>query len=237
MGEARDKWNQKPDDPASYADLLNRYNELQLRVTRFSSVEQQMINIRNRLDREITMHKRMHDSNKKALLEMSDEAFSHFIAESVVDIFEVEVGIAMVIHNGEEPAEVTGIEGARPAKESYPLIRSVLEPLCDPDTSGNILKISRGDFEKLEPHLPLDQAYGSLLSDHENRISLLVVGGILKSGVRTYEPLDRERDIIFSVFTQQVLAHVVNRKKNKTILNQVENLRKHEQLLASIVQT
>jgi PAS domain S-box-containing protein len=237
MQDQPDNSGQGKEQTVSYEELLRKYNELQLRVTRFSAVEQQMINIRYRLDHEISMHKRMHDSNQRALHEMTDKEFLRFIAESVVDIFEVEVGVALIEDTEEPSSPFFGIEGANPPSSSLAEISSILKTLCVSGTGDNILKISAREQEKLKPHLPLVQAYGTMLSDPENRISLLIAGGILDSGTQIYEPLDREREVVFGVFAQQILAHAVNRKKNKTILRQVEILRTHEQLLASVVQT
>ncbi len=226
----------QPEFSGTREELLKRYNDLQLRVTRFSAVEQQMINIRNRLDHEIAMHRRMHDCNKKALLEMSDNEFSKFIAESVVDIFEVQVGLIMITHTDLPGSQVPGIEGAYVADEDYAKIQTILTSLCELNTTGNILKIEPSDFESLKPMLPLKQAYGIQLTDRENNISLVIAGGILEGGVLLYDTLDKERDIIFSLFAQQVLAQVVNRKKNKTIIRQVDKIETSGKRLAKITE-
>ena len=224
----------KPEFSGTYEELLNKYAELQLRVTRFSAVEQQMINIRNRLDHEIAMHKRMHAINKRALLEMQDEEFSKFISESVVDIFEVEVGLAIIIDTDTPGLLIAGVEGTSVAAEEFQKIHSILTSLCVSSTSGNILKIEPSDYELLKPILPLKQAYGIQLRDLQNNISLLITGGILETGVLLYEPLDKDREIIFSLFAQQMLAQVVNRKKNKTIIRQVEKIETSGKRLAKI---
>ncbi len=224
----------KPEFSGTYEELLKKYTDLQLRVTRFSAVEQQMINIRNRLDHEISMHKRMHGVNKRALLEMPDDEFSKFISESVVDIFEVEVGLAIIVDTDTPGLLTAGVEGASIAAEEFQQIHSVLTSLCLSGTSGNILKIEPSDYELLRPLLPLKQAYGIQLTDQHNKISLLIAGGILETGVLLYEPLDKDREIIFSLFAQQMLAQVVNRKKNKTIINQVEKIETSGKRLAKI---
>lgn|GEM_PF-1010575 len=224
----------KPEFSGTYEDLLKKYTDLQLRVTRFSAVEQQMINIRTRLDHEITMHKRMHAINKKALLEMSDNEFSKFIAESVVDIFEVEVGLTIIIDTDSPDLQSAGIEGASVAEKDFHKIHTVLSSLCESNASGNILTIEPSDYELLSPILPLKQTYGIRLTDLQNNISLFIAGGILESGVLLYEPLDKDRDIIFSLFAQQMLAQVVNRKKNKTIIRQIERIETSGKRLARI---
>ena len=46
--------------------LLADYRELQLRVTRFSAVEQELINTRDQLDAELVLYKRLNDFIKDA---------------------------------------------------------------------------------------------------------------------------------------------------------------------------
>jgi len=58
-----------------YDELLKQYRELQLRVTRFSAVEQELINTRDRLDHELVLHQRLHRYNSDALKEVDESAF------------------------------------------------------------------------------------------------------------------------------------------------------------------
>ena len=74
-------------------DLLRRYEELQLRVTRFSAVEMQLVTARQRLDRQVGIHTRMQEFNARALQRMDDVAFNRLTAESLVDSFELEMGV------------------------------------------------------------------------------------------------------------------------------------------------
>lgn len=236
MSGTDDRQVSSPDFSGSYDELLRRYQDLQLRVTRFSAVEQQMINIRNRLDHEIAMHKRMHDSSKKALLEMPDDVFARFIAESVVDIFEVETGLAIISYTDEAGFTHAGIEGTIIGETDPMVLRNALVDLCEVHTGRSILQMESPQAVPLRKIIPLHQAYGIAMNDQRNHISLVIAGGILDTGVQIYEPLDKERDIIFSVFAQQVLAQVVNRKKNKTIVGQVEKIERSQQRMAMITQ-
>lgn len=224
MSQSVDQTANQTDFQGLYEELLRKYKELQLRVTRFSAVEQQMINIRFRLDHEIAMHKRMHDSNKKALLEMTDDEFAKFIAESVVDIFEVQVGVAIIRYTDQESFVMAGSEGITIHQQDVAQIESELASLCALNKSGNILEMNFSCYDVARSILPMTQAYGSHLTDPANNISLVITGGILEGGLALYDQVDKERDVIFSVFAQQVLAQVVNRKKNKTIRQQVEKI-------------
>ena len=51
----------------THEELLNAYRELQLRVTRFSAVEQELINTRDALDHELESYKRFQQYVAKAL--------------------------------------------------------------------------------------------------------------------------------------------------------------------------
>ena len=76
--------------------LLQDYRELQLRVTRFSFVEQQLINTRDRLDHELELYKRLNKFSSLALRDNTEEDYYRLIVESVVDVFEVETSIFFV---------------------------------------------------------------------------------------------------------------------------------------------
>jgi PAS domain S-box-containing protein len=198
-------------------ELLNRYNELQLRVTKFSAVEQELINTRNRLDTEISMHKRMHAYNKSAFAEMSDSEFVALAAEAVIDIFEVEAGLVIVNHTDMIEIPVVGVEGLSVQTENYPVIFTILNSLFDSDTSGNVIRFESSAFDSLKNYLPYSRAYGVRYHDNENSVSIIILGGVSAGGRLLYDPLDKDREVIFSIFAQKVLAQAVNRKKNQTI--------------------
>ena len=97
----------------SYDSLLKQYRELQLRITRFSVVEQQLINTRDRLDHELVMYKRLSNFNVDALNESKECAFFKLVAEAIVDIFEVEAGVAHVRNyesNGDTKITMEGLQ-------------------------------------------------------------------------------------------------------------------------------
>jgi hypothetical protein len=76
-----------------FEDLLKEYRDLQLRVTQFSAIEQKLINTQDRLDYELLLYKRLQKFNSLALQDLSRENFVRLIAESIIDILEVESSI------------------------------------------------------------------------------------------------------------------------------------------------
>ena len=77
-------------DNPDFDSLLEDYRKLQLRVTRFSNTEQELINTRDRLDQELVQYKRMSDFNSAALKTTDTKQLLALTSEAIVDIFEVE---------------------------------------------------------------------------------------------------------------------------------------------------
>ena len=51
-----------------YEKLLQDYHDLQLRVTQFSNIEQQLINTQDKLDSELLLYKRLQKFNRQNTL-------------------------------------------------------------------------------------------------------------------------------------------------------------------------
>jgi len=97
----------------AYEKLLKEYRELQLRVTKFSAVEQELINIRDRLDNELDMYKRLHQYSSKALRQETKKELLRFSTEAIVDIFETEGSLVLFERSGENPVSFLFTEGLR----------------------------------------------------------------------------------------------------------------------------
>jgi hypothetical protein len=76
--------------PLSYEELYEQYLELQLRVTRFSATEQELINTRDRLDQELELYKRLNSFNNDAIRSQTVNEFLQLAVESIIDILEVQ---------------------------------------------------------------------------------------------------------------------------------------------------
>lgn len=211
-------------DQPSYEELLRSYRELQLRVTRFGAVEQELINARDRLDREVTLHKRMQDFNTVALRGLRDMDFIRLVAESMVDIFEFELAFACVSYpnSAEEPLcylEASGMpDGADPQ-----LGRKVQELLPQMPT-GSVIHIGKESAAAFGEELGLNQAIATQVRDRSGRILITLLGGITEKGLQFYHPIDPKRDNAVSVFSQQVLAHVENQFKARSIAQSEKRL-------------
>ena len=108
-----------------YDELFAKYAELQLRVTRFSSTEQELINARDRLDQELLLYKKLSDFNTEALKTSSKVEFLQKVVETIIDIFETEIGIIHYTSKSGLFEDKFFIEGARKSEHQH-----LLEDLC-----------------------------------------------------------------------------------------------------------
>lgn len=94
------------------ADAASRLEPEQApRSLAYSVVQQQLIDARDRLDREVTRLTRMHAFNARALRLTQDTEFVSAIAEAIVDIFEVEVGFCWLLDDRGAVREPIGVLG------------------------------------------------------------------------------------------------------------------------------
>ncbi|MBX7180785.1 MAG: hypothetical protein K1X82_01640 [Bacteroidia bacterium] len=219
----------------TYDELLIRYRDLELRVTRFFAIEQKLINIRHKLDNEIVRHKRMHSLNQKAQEDLDDQEYCNLMAEAIVDVFEVEYGILIYRIKDENSYQswigTEGIDSIDPD-----LIFERLVPLCIKTGQENLLNFHENDLASLNSVLPLKQAYGKFIDDPQHNLELFLLAGISEKGASIYEPLEKESDAIFSLFTQQVYVNIKNRLKRRTIKNQIKKMESYGHNLEVISQ-
>ncbi len=216
----------------SYEELLKHYRDLQLRVTRFSAIEQELINTRDRLDHELVLHQRLHRYNSDALKAPDESYFFQIEAEAIVDVFEMEGSLVVFIPmNGGTPGFFT--EGV-----SLPsLDQSILDSIY---ALGKKYPLGKCAILKSET-LNLDaffSKYDEGLFAHfiEPRLEyeVYLFGLISKTNAPLYNK-PRERNLtLFGVFTQQFQAMLANRKRSEAISLQMEQIKASQQELRKL---
>ncbi|MFN8341980.1 MAG: PAS domain S-box protein [Cyclobacteriaceae bacterium] len=203
--------------------LLEEYRELQLRVTRFSSVEQQLINTRDRLDHELELYKRLHRFNARALSDQSDHTFASLVTEAIIDIFEVE-SAAFYFEREDAQEQMLAKEGLRVEDRLLPVFILDLKRI---GSNGQDLSSIVVREEALLQSVTLrGYTEGLFFSfrDKELGYSAFMVGLISKEHAPLYQALQGRHETIFSVFSQQVQALVANREKGARIRDQVKQI-------------
>jgi two-component sensor histidine kinase len=217
-------------DPSlSPEELARRYEELQLRVTRFSAVEQKLIAAQQRLDRQVGIHERMQKFNTAALREMDDAAFRQLVAEAIVDAFETEVGILAMCTDGGEP-HLWGLQGIELA-EALLLVAQIKQRVLLPGT-GAALLVQPDNSCPLDLAEPFREIMACLRrAPDATGNAFLLIAGTRRSGAASYEPLRPEHTEAYAVFAQQVEALLANRRAEQLVLT---SLRDKEALLKEV---
>ncbi|MEZ4800512.1 MAG: ATP-binding protein [Flavobacteriales bacterium] len=208
----------------NYQKLLEKYQELELRVTKFSTIEQELINTRDKLDHELVMYKRLNEFSAKILDDIDDDQFHQLTVEAAIDIMEFEQSALLIHkHNSNSPS-ILFSEGLKISSEnlesfskelrkfsqSHPLNKAVLI---------NEQIISESDFLK---DYSSGIYYHSYDSEYGESCFLLVL--ISKENAPLYTNIHDRHKAIFTSFVHHVHSVATNRKKNEKIKEQFQKI-------------
>jgi PAS domain S-box-containing protein len=216
----------------SYDELYKRYQDLHLRVTRFSSIEQALINARDKLDQELVLYKKLNDFNSQGLKSREINQFLKLIVESVIDIFEVEIGY-VTFQPFEESQKIIStnnrlvyVEGAGQNE------KQVLEDI-DFLTAHNIFggKVKLFDPSEIVDFLP-EAFFSTCMISKRLSIGLfgelVIACGIGRKKAANYKDFDSRSLTLFTVFVQQIEAYLSNMLAVKKNREQLELISKSE---------
>jgi PAS domain S-box-containing protein len=219
-----------------YLELKKKYEELQLRVTRFSVIEQELIHARTLMDREVMIYRQMQQFNTKALEEIDDEIYSRLITDTLIGIFEIEVGFVCIdIPNTGNPA-IRHIEGYSLNDEQKFDLHLYMINLFADLPSGTLRSFEPRINDKIRSILPLKHIMVTQVKDPQLNITITLLAGITDKGSPFYEPIRRDREAAFSVFSQLVLTNESNRFKTHTIREQFSALSVEQKRITSIAE-
>jgi PAS domain S-box-containing protein len=202
------------EDSLSYDQLFKRYQELQLRVTRFSSIEQSLINVRDKLDQELVVYKKLNNFNSQGLKSKEIDQFLRLIAETVIDIFEIEIGYASFQEYEQddtvisEAKKIIFLEGA--GQFDVPIIQEI-EFLTEQNIFGG--KVKHYENSELIAHLPETNLSTCILT---KKLKIGIFGELVIAGAvgikkaANYKEFDSRSAALFSVFVQQSEAYLSN---------------------------
>ena len=184
-------------------DLASRYEELQRRVTHFSVVEQELINVRASLDREFDRFERLHLFSAEAFHHRSTEQLVAAVPDAVVDIFEVEVGALWLLDADGAIAHAVAVP---PAVFDASQLREAGQWLARHHVSRSARLLDAASDADFFGGLPLSQAVVAAGRDSQQRISALVLGGITRAHARLFDPVTKEQCQSFGLFTHHVAS-------------------------------
>ena len=208
-----------------YDQLLKEFRELQLRVTRFSFTEQQLINTRDQLDHELVQYKRLSLFNSLALKTSSIEHFCMEIAEAIVDIFDLEAS-AVFIKNCQEPEKTQiHLEGIHNSSlyTSEQLANKFIS-LSSNHAENQSIILNEDELKVDDLFSPYKEALLFYFIDQETGYSAYLMGLISKAKYPLYRPLEVRYETIFKIFVTQVRSHLENRIKGEKIQEQIQQI-------------
>jgi PAS domain S-box-containing protein len=216
-----------PDSKRDFESLLKEYEELQLRVTRFSTTEQELINARDRLDQELVSHRRLNDFIQNALNKNSNLDFVKLVAESIIDILEIEAAVVYFSNLGLNGVDIYHKEGL--------FLDSLNEKFLK-----DFLINQKENYQKERTHLwkgkdfpenlknILEELMFFSFKDADSKSSFFLAGINTKQNAPFYKQLELRHSTIFSLFSQQVNSIYLNRQKSDKIQEQIEFISKSE---------
>ena len=193
--------------------LLEYARELQMRVGKFASVEQQLINIRDRLDAEVVIHKQMNAFNERAFRVNESNAFFQLVAESVLDIFEFEFGIAIQYQKGQDETMLFVTEGINIPQLARQCFVAAFEERFETQPERKVIQLNKGDWPEMHSLIPFHQFIVAHAVNSEDNAGIYVAGGILEKGALNYRAIEPQRVNAFELFSKQVVSHFSSHQK------------------------
>lgn len=211
-----------------YDSLLAKYLELQLRVTQFSVVEQQLIDTRDKLDHELVQHKRFLEFSSQAIQAKDWADFNSLVSEFLIDIFEVECACFAWSSDGAERGMEMCVEGGSftPVKQKY--LMDFLRNYELRTPPGKAIILERPQLLKLDPVKLFDSGLIGWQRDEGEGFTLYLLGLNSIENAPLYSKQNERKKTMFAIFMQHVFGLYQNRAKSMRINNQLNIISKSQ---------
>ncbi|MFZ4057336.1 MAG: PAS domain-containing sensor histidine kinase [Ferruginibacter sp.] len=213
--------------------LLHELRDLQLRVTKFSAIEQQLINTRDKLDQELELYKRLQFYSSKSLDIVSETALLNLIPEAIIDILEVECSILLYKHLGNPALSRLLIEGCAIQVPEQTIATDI----------GNISIFSLQNNTKILPAQQLanfssffnfNQVLIHQTIEHNLEYELYFIVGISIQNKDLYNTIEERHWNILSIFAHNIQSVLANLIKNRKIELQFQQISRSENELRKL---
>ena len=198
--------NNKP----TYDELQARSNDLQNQVIRFLKVEQDLINTRNSLDRDLARFMAIQSYSQKAIQADTLKQFAEITVELVIETFEIECSAFYLYDMTKNSMKIEALFGFDDGvKEECTLDHDWI-------ASRGFNKGGKVLIEKIQPDsvplgsLGLSQVILSPYYDDDGNLHGMLTGGVSASKKDYYDEIKEELIPSFMVFTQQMSSLLRN---------------------------
>lgn len=208
-------------NPSKYDALKARCDELQSQVIRFLKVEQDLVNTRNQLDRDLDRFRAIQAYSQRIIRAESMEEFAEITVESIIETFELECSALFMLDETDRCFRIGGLLGIDELHTGCKLDKDWVSDK-DLDKEGKILIEQVGPDE--EPFSTMGQAQVILASFHDDNHQLegILMGGITEEKKIYYDEIRKELIPSFTVFTQQMSSLLQNFKAKRYLDEKVK---------------
>ncbi|MFM7731292.1 MAG: PAS domain S-box protein, partial [Flavobacteriales bacterium] len=217
----------------SHEELLKKYRDLELRVTRFSATQQELINTRDRLDHELVLYKRLQEYNARALTIVEEKRFYQLLCEAMIDVFELEAACLVITSPYNDNIPLLFHEGMSHAISEQLRMQTLLE-FRSRIRNGKIAALAEEDLEKTEGFNDFNQLLVSNIVDSELGYSVQMCMGNTQSNQKLYSRIEDWHLTIFGVYVQQVEAMVANRKRSRELGKRIHEITQSQHELRNL---
>ena len=183
-------------------------DELQARMARYESVEQDLRNIRHRLDTQIDMFTRIHAYGQMAFRE-SGAGLYDLISEGVVDIFQLEVGAVFALDFVRGELVCLGSSGLEEQAVTLPLPDDRRLTFWA-NTKSSLICAQAGGQEDVWAPLLLERWIFIPLFGNDRRLLGVLLGGISQANQAYYDIEMGDIQSSFMVYGQQMNGIINN---------------------------
>lgn len=209
--------NNKP----TYDELITRCDDLQGQVIRFLKVEQELINTRSQLDRDLVRFKAIQSYSQKAIQAKSLEEFGEITIESVIETFEVECSAFFSYDKTENCLKVKNMYGFEGDHMDCRLDSKWIASRGISQGGSVIIENVSLDSEPMGP-IGLSQVIISPYYDDNKNLDGILIGGVSVSKKDYYDEISKELIPSFMVFTQQMSSLLQNFEAKRYLNEKVQ---------------
>ncbi|MBI5010879.1 MAG: GHKL domain-containing protein [Bacteroidia bacterium] len=198
------------ENKSSYDELKTKCDDFQAQIIRFLKVEQDLVDARSKLDRDLSRFKSIQTYSQRVLAAESIEEFASITIESVVETFEVECSAFFIFDKARNMLTVQSLFGYEDESHSSCQLDSEWISSKGFFKNGKVL-IEQVDSDSI----PFGKAglFKVILSpyyDEDGTFHGMLTGGVSCSKRAYYDEITDQLIPSFMVFTQQMSAMLQN---------------------------
>ncbi|MDX2343541.1 MAG: response regulator, partial [Acidimicrobiia bacterium] len=216
-------------DHESCRELRAKYDALQRRVTRFSAVEQRLIDTGYQLERELSRFGAIYGYSRRLIAIEGLDDFAEATAEAVVDVFEVEIGAFWLLDSsGEIPPLPTAVVASTETELGWSAVRSWFCGQGFPAAAEPLDEIIISDDEAARALPGISRLVACPLLNSSGKPNGIVFGMVTEQSRLFYDAAIAECAGSFHVFAQLVSTLLQNRADQEIIQRQLKELQQSE---------